>query len=398
MSVKKKEGSLTAEEKRITKALLSQGWRNQDIQDLINRGRIATINSARITEVKKNNQIKLAKQDEVEFFIARKNAFDPNTGLNLYDHERLIRSREAMILAVHSFNSPTLKFKTEQFAVQANIAWTYLLHEYFSRKGVSITEKDGRSLLLSKMIRRRDSPLSKGVTNNIRDLIEIRDTVEHKLLRRSDQKFFALFQANCLNFDKVLCELFGQKVSLQNELSLALQFAKLDFQQVTDLQKFDIPEHIQTLDARLNQRLTNEEKIDLEYQFKVIYTLDNASKSKAHFEFIQPGSEEGKQIQNVLEKRVIGDDLYPHKPGQACKFITEKSGQKFTSHNHTQAWHFYKVRPTSKSKQPGNTNKEYCIYHSSHGDYTYNDKWIAFVADEIKSEEKFNEIKSFKLK
>jgi len=395
---RKREGALTKEEKPIVKALLQRGWRNQDIQHQLNRGRVATVNSARITEVKKDNTIKPAEEELVDFFIAKKNAYDPVTGLNFYDDERLIRAREAMILAVQSFNSPILRFKTEQFAVQTNIAWTYLLHEYFERQGVKIVGKDGRSLLLSQIIKRQDFPLSKGITNNIRDMIDIRDNVEHKILRHSDQKFFALFQANCLNFDKTICELFGERLSLQNELSLALQFAKLDFSQATELQKFDMPEHIEALDAKLSDRLTEEEKRDLDYRFRVVYTLDHTSKSKAHFEFIQPGSEEGQKIHNILEKRVIADDHYPHKPSQAAKLIAEKSGRNFTLHNHTQAWRSYKVRPLSSAKQRHQTNKDFCIFHKSHGDYTYNDAWVDFVVKKISSDQEYADLKATHIK
>ena len=117
MAVHKKEGGLSNEEKRIVKALLSEGWRNQDIQALVNIGRGATINGARITGVKKDGSIKPASAEEVDFYRKRKESYDWNTGLNLYDDERLIRSREAMILAVHVFNSPSCLFKTEIFAV-----------------------------------------------------------------------------------------------------------------------------------------------------------------------------------------------------------------------------------------------------------------------------------------
>lgn len=398
MAKKKKEGALTAEEKPIAKALLLRGWRNQDIQHLLNRERVATINSARVTEVKKDFSINPASDDEVDFFIVRKNAYDPVTGLNFYDDERLIRSREAMILAVQSFNSPILKFKTEQFAVQSNIAWTYLLHEYFEKKIGKIEGKDGRSLLLSQMIKRREFPLSRGVANNIRDMIDIRDSVEHKILRHSDKQFFSLFQANCLNFDKSICELFGKRLSLQNELSIALQFSRLDFTQAAEIQKFDVPEHIETLNAELNERLTEEERSDLNYRFRVVYTLDHASKSKAHFEFIQPGSEEGKQIHSVLEKRVIADDQYPHKPSQAAKLIAVKSGREFTSYNHTQAWRRYKVRPASGAKECGQTNKDFCIFHRSHGDYTYNDSWVEFVVQKISLDLEYSELKAMPIR
>ena len=394
MAKRKPQGALTADEKRIVKTLLARGWRNQDIQHLINRGRVATINSARITEVKDNEKIKSAVDDYVDFYIRKKDTYDPVTGLNLYDDERLIRAREAMILAVQSFNSPSLRFKTEQFAVQANIAWTYLLHEYYERKGVQIVANDGRSLLLSQMIKRDDCPLKNGVCNNIRDLNDIRDTVEHKLLGRSDVKFFSLFQATCLNFDQAICELFGEKLSLQSDLSLALQFAKLDFTQISDLQKYDVPDHISALDAELDGRLSEDEKSDLEYRFRVVYLLESTSKSKAHFEFVRPGSDEGKQIHNILEKRVIADDDYPYKPSLAAKKIAEKSGKKFSSHN--QAWRRYKVRPNSTAKQKHQTNKDFCIFHKSHGDYTYNEAWIDFVVEKIASDDEFTALKATK--
>src|SRR5262245_10409025 len=113
-----------------------------DIQALVNVGRSATINSARITEVKEDQAQKTATDEEVEFFQIKKRSFDSRTGLNLFDDERLIRAREAMILAVQIFNSAALSFKTEVFSVLANIAWTYLLHEHYSRKGIRIVQND----------------------------------------------------------------------------------------------------------------------------------------------------------------------------------------------------------------------------------------------------------------
>lgn len=158
---------MAAPEKRVAKALLQRGWRNQDIQDLINQGRTATINSARITEVKKNEGQKCASEKETNLYIAKKAAIDPKTGLNLYDDERLVRAREAMILAVQTFNSPGVNFKTEVFSVLANIAWTYLLHQHYERTKVSIYNSDGQSLSLTAMLERPDCPVSEGTKNNL---------------------------------------------------------------------------------------------------------------------------------------------------------------------------------------------------------------------------------------
>lgn len=158
-----KEGTLTDEEKRIAKALLADGWRNQDILALFNIGREFTTNSGRITGVKQDEKQAVAAPEEVELFVKKKQSYDYQTGLNLYDDERIIRAREAMALAVHVFNSPGVRFKTELFAVNAVIAWTYGLHEFYLRSGVAIEDKDGRSLLLSQMLKRQDCPISKTV-------------------------------------------------------------------------------------------------------------------------------------------------------------------------------------------------------------------------------------------
>jgi Protein of unknown function (DUF3644) len=152
----------------------------------VNIGRIATINSARITEVKQNSAISPAGDAAVEFYKLEKQSFDPRTGLSIFHDERLIRAREAMIVAVQIFNSPILKFKTEVFAVLAHIAWTYLMHEYYVRRRVKIVGDDGRSLLLSQMVRRQDCPLSSGIKRNLEAMSIIRNEVEHDILGRDD--------------------------------------------------------------------------------------------------------------------------------------------------------------------------------------------------------------------
>jgi len=387
MAVHNPDGGLTAEEKKVVKALLAKKWRNQDIQHLLNSGgRKATVNGARITNVKQADAIKPASDAEVQDFIARKQLFDPATGLNALDDERLIRAREAMILAVQVFNGPGYKFKTELFAVLATIAWTYLLHEYYERKKVNIVGADGRSLLLGQMVERHDCPLSSGIKNNLRSMKVIRDKVEHLLLKRSDKRWATLFQACCLNFESTLKKHFGEQLSLQRELAFALQFAKMDLGQAVEVQQGDVPADIAALDAQLVHGMTEADMQDLEYQFRVIYTLDNATKGAAHFQFFQPGSAEGQEIHNILTKFKIADDVYPHKPGKVVQLVKKKSGKNFTSNNHTQAWKHFKARPKPGAAQPGQTDKDFCIYHAAHKDYTYSDKWVdrlvAAVADD----------------
>lgn len=139
-----------------------------------------------------------------------------------------------------------------------------------------------------------------GIKNNLLALKTIRDEVEHKMLGRSDAKWLALFQACCLNFDKVLVARFGPRLTLQQELAVALQFGKLELEQMAQLTAYDVPPNITALDALLKKDLKEEELDDLEFQFRVVYTFDSSSKGKAHIQFLSPDSAEGKSVQNVL--------------------------------------------------------------------------------------------------
>lgn len=302
-----------------------------------------------------------------------------------------------MILAVQVFNSPALKFKSEVFSILSNVAWTYLLHEHYERNGVNIIGKDGRSILLGQMINRPDCPLSSGVKDNIRSLKTLRDNVEHKILGKADIRWLGLFQACCLNFDKAICDLFGERLTLAHDLSFSIQFARMNIENLSMLNRYEIPPDIEAIDARLSEGMSEERITDLEYKFRVVYTLDAVGKSRAHFQFVLPGSAEGKEIRNVLVKHELADHLYPHKPGDVVSIVLQKTGKEFNMRNHTQAWQIYNVRPRAGVKQPENTNRDYCIYHNIHKDYTYSDQWIDFLIMEVNDSMKFERIKSFKI-
>jgi hypothetical protein len=396
MAAKPRPSTLTDTEKAVIKALLENGWRNQDIQALINTGRPATINSGRITGIKKDGTVQPATKAEVEFFRHQREAFDHQTGLDPVRNERLVRAREAMILAVELFNTPRIKFKAGVFSMLANVAWTYLLHEYYERRDVNIIDENGYSLLLSNMIERHDCPLSDACKKNLTAIKMIRDVVEHLTVGPFDKKWTPIFQATCLNFEKYVTILFGKRLTLGHDLDFALQFAKLTTEEIAVLQAYDIPPHIAALDAGLKEGLTEEEANDLEYQFKVVYTLTSASKSQAHFHFVQPDSAEGAEIQNILLKFKPADELYPLKPMQVVHEVNQKSGRVFTSDKHQKAWKLYKARPRNDAADPSATDRRFSIYHAAHRDYTYSQAWVEFLVAKLAQDEAWQELVDFK--
>lgn len=394
---KKTNSALTDAEKAVIKALINAGERSQDVHALVNIGRDASVNFGRIAAVKKSSTIVPATDDEVLLYRTKKQKFDQITGLCQFDDERLVRAREAMILAVELFNTPRIAFKAGVFAVLSNIAWTYLLHEFYSRKNVPIVDADGWSLPLSAMLNRTDCPLPQAVRKNLLAIKSVRDVVEHHTIGPFDKKWVPLFQASCLNFEKHITALFGERVSLGHDLGFALQFAKLSIQEISLLQAYKLPEHLEALDARLAADLTEGQDSSLEYQFKVVYTLQSASKGSAHFQFVQPESTEGKEITNVLLKYKTADEMYPHRPAGVIDLVAAALPDRgFTSDKHQKAWKFFKVRPATKAAKPDVTDRRYCIYHRAHKDYTYSDDWVSLLISSLSDDKTWEKLRAKK--
>lgn len=176
-----KTPALTPFERQVVKRLLSDGQSYQDVQQLINTGRRPTINPGRFAGWQ-GWEIQPASDTEIARYRYEKSLVDLRSGLSPIDDERLFRAREAMMSAVQIFNSPTTLFKVEIFPVLSQIAWTYLMHEYYQRKGVEIVDGNGNSLLISQILNREDCPLAEDVKKNLIAIKVLRDNVEHKTL------------------------------------------------------------------------------------------------------------------------------------------------------------------------------------------------------------------------
>lgn len=382
MSKKFKEGALTEDEKKIAKRLLNDDWRGQDILALINTGREFSTNSGRITGVKKDGAQTECTDDELAHYFRVQSSLDLRTGLNPYRHERIVRARDAMILAVQLFNSSIFKFKSEVFSVLSNISWTYLCHERLCSLGVDILDENGKSLPLSAMQIIPELDLPAPIQANLSDIKSLRDKVEHHTLGQSDILWRGLFQANCLNFEHIMCKWFGNQTSLSGELSFSLQFIKPDIAQIAELSKYDIPPEMLSFNSDMKAQHSDKIKSSTEYEFTVIYTMAAASKDKSHIQFFSPDSAEGKEISNVLIKYKPSDEFYPFKPKKVVSEVRKRSNSDFKMHHHTNSWKHHKIRPANGKPDVKKTNAKYCVYHKAHRDYTYSQAWVDLLVSE----------------
>jgi hypothetical protein len=387
-----KTPSLTEYEKAIVKRLVIDGMPNQDAHHLINLGRSPSVNFGRLSGAKDWN-IEPASKDEVQRFKYEKSQIDLKTGLSPFEHERLVKAREAMILAIQSFNTPALQFKVEVFCVLSNIAWTYLLHEFYDRKGIPIIGDDGNSLLLSKMLKRPDFPLSKDISKNLLALKKLRDDTEHKTLHSFGKTFYGLFQSNCLNFDESIRYLFGESLGLGNDLAYALQLTRLSHDQIAKIQEFDLNDEIEAIQKGIDVAAGVDGTEGISYKFKVAYSFEKAAKGDSHIVFSQ-NNPDGKKGQQVLVQKVASDEQWPFLPGVVQKMVSKETGKEFTQYNHTQAWRYYDARPQSSSKTPEKCKAKFCTYHPAYGNYTYSQDWVDHLIRAVQDPEELAKIKA----
>lgn len=324
---KSKAGGLTIDEKRLVKGLLKKGYIPQDIVYIVNQGREQTTNGGRISEISKDNTILEASDEEVNKYLIIQSSYDSKTLLNPYKDHRLIRSREAMMAAVEIFNNPNIHFRIEIFCVLANIAWTYLFQEKLEHmKSGSYQRHDGTSKSLNEMLRSVDCPISnKAVCENIRKIIDIRNKVEHVFFSGGDEKFGALFQSNCLNYDHYLTEWFGEHLTLSKNLSLALQFVGLQKEQIIDMDLSTWPEEIKTL---YNDIETNDFSDDNAFMIKVYYGTEVTSKTKSDITQLIDYNAISDAPKTAIKKvRIDQLSYYPLSYHEMAKKIQEKNNK-----------------------------------------------------------------------
>ncbi|WP_204340930.1 DUF3644 domain-containing protein [Rhizobium ruizarguesonis] len=269
--------------------LLKKEYNDQDILAYFTRP-TRTINHRLISEIRsgdKHNAIKAADDDELNLFLSTWPDVDHDTGLSVRGDELLIKAREAMIAAVHVFNSAGLTFRAELFIVTAIISWTYLLHCYFKRHGIPHVYKDKRTPQgqdrywdLTQCIDTGRSPLPEGVKTNLRFLIGLRNEIEHQSTTRIDDAVGAELQACCLNFNEAVKAFFGHQFGLEKRLPIALQFVSFGMDQRSALKKASsLPIHVSSFISAFEHDLSDVQVRDPAFRLKVAFVPIAAKKA-----------------------------------------------------------------------------------------------------------------------
>lgn len=353
MVVRRRGNKLERWEIGIVKAMITSGdYNDQDIQSFFTRP-TRTINHARIKEIRdgtKHKGVPESSQEELEEFLSGWPNLDLETGLSAEGDELLMKAREAMIAAVHTFNSAGLTFRSEIFIVTSIIAWTYLFHAWFKREGIEYRyirngevqkTKEGadKFLELGACLRHATSPLDAGATRNLEFLLEIRHEIEHRSTSRIDDHLSAKLQAACLNFNDAIKTWFGIQYGLEKRLPIALQFVTFDPHQRAALKHAsNLPANIEASIDNFEEALTEEEYGDPAYRYRVAFVpivKQRESAADTAIQFFKAGSDEAEAVKAVHLKEV---DKTRHTATQVVHLINEGGYPNFGIGDHTRLW------------------------------------------------------------
>lgn len=393
MPVRKRGNKLECCEIALIKAMIADGrWSNdQDILAYFTRP-TRSINHRAIAEIrtgKKHSAVNAATQDELEAFLASWPEIDAESGLSLRGDELLIKAREAMVAAVHTFNSAGLTFRAELFIVTAIIAWTYLLHSWFRREGIDYRytrNQNGQRVVvttprgadkfweLGQCLQHPRCPIEGGARDNLAFLLELRHEIEHRSTNRIDAAVSAKLQACCINFNAAIKQLFGAQYALERRLPIALQFVTFSPDQRAILKKAgSLPRNVEAMMNGFEDRLTPEQQADPRYAFRVFMvgrTANRAPSADLAVEIVPPGSEL-EQTFNIALKEV---EKKKYLPSEIVNQMKAEGWSRFTMHSHTKLWKKLNAKDQAKSYGTIAVGKTWCWYET----------WLNRVREECK--------------
>jgi hypothetical protein len=229
--------------------------------------------------------------------------------------ELIQKSRESALCAIRVFNDPHVSFKSETYIVLMIIAWTYLLHAYYRKKGVEYRYYDQRGKKrrfhktkhgafkyweLERCLNDAACPLEKEIATNLRFLIGLRHEIEHQMTRSLDAFLSGRYQACAVNYNDYLKKLFGKKNALDHFLSYSIQFTEIsDEQLMGPSPQVSIPERLRAYIVEFDNALNHDEYNSPKYSYRLLFKkklVNRPGQADRVVEFIDPNSELAKTI------------------------------------------------------------------------------------------------------
>lgn len=303
----------------------------------------------------------------------------------------LSKSREAVLNAVQTFNNPLTKFKSETFIVLMVIGWMYLLHAYYRKTGIIYRyyktgpkrrifdrTKSGayKYWELERCLNENCCPLDSATKANLRFVIGLRHEIEHHQSTDFDECFSGRYLACCLNYERIITELFGSKFSLGNALTFVLQFQDITKPLKREEAVNSLPSNVMKYLQSFDMSLSDDDFNSSRYAYRMLFIPKLTSKrgqADQAIEFISANSSIAKDIDHkywVIKET----ERKKYRAKDVINIIKEEGYPGFGRFEHTQLW---------KRLDGKNSNKGFGI-EVIPGQWLWYERWLEVVRQHCK--------------
>lgn len=317
-------------------------------------------------------------------------------------------SKEEVRLAVDLYNRSGNQRQLEAFIIHMSLGWLKLLQAHIDQAGGDLYERDKRGwrkrhpeggyaykplrTLLDDLLAPNDSRAA-----NIIFFQGLRNQIEHRHEAKIAELVAGRTQALVINYETTLVEYFGQDEALGTELRFPLFVSSITTDAVQALKRAraQIPrgvlDWVQDFDLSLEAGITADQRFD--FRIYLIPHTGPKTAADAAMTFVpadQFSPEQNaviSQAQTIIrEKKVPVEDLTGLRPAEVVEQVAAQLELPFTMHTHTQAWHYYGVRPGKDAADPAATKSDFCRYNQTFGQYVYTPAWVTYLVRHLADE------------
>lgn len=340
-------------------------------------------------------------------------------GLPRKVREHLKKARESCLAAVALYNNPTAEFRSGSYIVLMVIAWTSLFHAIFYQRrqkpwvvqsgtgpGIRYVKigSQPKHWELRECLRQYFDGDNVPVRDNLIFLADLRDQIEHRDMPELDNEVFGECQAALLNFEQTLADEFGDQHAINASLSFSLQLSGLNPDARANAMKAlrrVSSDSVMAYVRQFRSELSMETASDQRFAFRVFLVPQLANHRTADTlaaEFVHFDPEDSKSMTEyehamvLMKQQAPEGRTYAYLPRDVAAAVESRLPWEFGTHQHTQCWRFFEVRPAGGAEDKSKCDANYCHWDSTFRRYVYSDEWIEFIATELSNESRFIEV------
>ena len=148
--------------------------------------------------------------------------------------------------------------------------------------------------------------------------------------------------ACCLNYERYICELFGERYSLGTAAAFTLQFRDLTAVHVKKESVARLPSQVAKFIQKFEADLSDEEVNSTHYQCRLLFKPVSANRegqADAIIEFVRFDSEVAKEGNEDHQQVVLKDrERNKYRPTTIVKKMNEEGCPRFNIQHHTKLW------------------------------------------------------------